>query len=200
MIISKPLRYFPVHTSIYIKDGFHVILHLNTILFLKSQEKNNDSWILVFMQSTVILLVQKCTETYIHLAISLKDKREGLIPNRSTWGKTLIVSSGTAAAALWEIREDSGSLPTQLQAHLRSTYIHLAIQLGLCCCARFQSHMILVLLCNVQPFPHASLTKRRRKAPHNPEASKSTSSLIWSDVHYSYGKSKVNLNLSKCTI
>lgn len=146
------------------------------------------------MQSTVIFIDWKCIETPIKLTIFLKEKVkiEGLIPNRSTGEKcSLYLSSGRPVVPLWEIREDLGRLPAQLKAHLRSTYICLAIQLGFCCWF-FHAHMILVPLCNVHPSLHASLT-RRRQVSHNTEASKSVSSHTWSDVHYSYGKAKWTL-------
>lgn len=89
------------------------------------------------MQSTVIFIDWKCIETPIKLTIFLKEKVkiEGLIPNRSTGEKcSLYLPSGRPVVPLWEIREDLGRLPTQLKAHLKSTYICLAIQLGFCCC------------------------------------------------------------------
>lgn len=178
--------------SIYInkKDNFHVVLNLNTE---ELETEQDPSWILVFVYAehsdTRRLEVY---ETHIKLAIFLKDevKMEGLVPNRSTGKKcSLSFSSGRPVVPLWEIREDLGRLPTQLKAHLRSTYIHLAIQLGFFCCCCFHAHMILVLLCNVQPSPRASLTQRRQ-VPHNTEVSKSMSSNAWSNVHSCYGKEK----------
>lgn len=88
---------------------------------------------------------------------------EGLVPNRSTGKKcSLSFSSGRPVVPLWEIREDLGRLPTRLKAHLRSTYIHLAIQPEFFCCCYFHAHMILVLLCNMQPSPQAPLPKGGR--------------------------------------
>lgn len=206
MIISKPFRkFFFLHTSIYInkKDDFHVILNLNTIQFLKSWKKNKTllGYQCLFMQSTVIFIDQKCTEIHIKLTIFLKEKvkMEGLIPNRSTGEKcSLYLSSGRPVVPLWEIREDLGRLPTQLKAHLRFTYIRLAIQLGFFCCCCFHAHMILVPLCNVQPSPHASLTKRRQVS-HNTEASKLCPPMpgLMSTIAM---EKQANFNLSKCTI
>lgn len=194
MIFQKV--YFCIYLNIDKSNNFPLLLNLNIIW--RSGRKQDPTRLLVFVWCTVTFIREKYTEIHIKLTIFLKEKfkTEGLDPNRSTREKcSLFLSSGQTAVLSWEIREDLGRLPTQLMAHLRFTYICLAIQLGFFVVV-FMS-IWFQCLCATQS-PLCLLPQPKGGKCLNTCVSKSISSHTWSKVHYSNGKAKWTFISQRC--